>query len=262
MSTVVLDKDKKADLAGPGIGDYKKLEKILPNDYHSLLTPKETQQAIFQVKRYIEDNLCKELNLMMVEVPLIVDVESGVNDMLDRDGSRTPIQFHISNDRNLHPAGCASGAGRDQMETGGAEAVRLQSGRGHLHRHARRSQGLFSGSRPFRLRRSMGLGARDHGGAAQPGLFEGDRQQDLESDCGSGKVWAIAVSAIERLTLSESPGEVDLPARRGNSRYVSGPAAQAARDGGAAEVSRGIHYWDWLAAEGWVSARDARRRLR
>jgi aspartate--ammonia ligase len=55
------------------------------------------------VKRYIEDNLCKELNLMMVEVPLIVDVESGVNDMLDRDGSRTPIQFHISNDRDLHP---------------------------------------------------------------------------------------------------------------------------------------------------------------
>jgi aspartate--ammonia ligase len=103
MTTLALDKDKKADLAGPGIGDYKELEKILPRDYHSLLTPKETQLAIFQVKRYIADNLCKELNLMMVEVPLIVDVESGVNDMLDRDGSRTPIQFHISNDRNLHP---------------------------------------------------------------------------------------------------------------------------------------------------------------
>ncbi|MGA2964770.1 MAG: aspartate--ammonia ligase [Terriglobales bacterium] len=100
---MTLVQDKKADLAGPGIGDYKELEKILPHDYRSLLTPKETQQAIFQVKRYIEDNLCKELNLMMVEVPLIVDVESGVNDMLDRDGSRTPIQFHISNDRNLHP---------------------------------------------------------------------------------------------------------------------------------------------------------------
>ena len=105
MSTLVVDQklDKKADLAGPGIGDYKELEKILPHDYHTLLTPKETQQAIFHVKRYIEDNLCKELDLMMVEVPLIVDVESGVNDMLDRDGSRTPIQFHISNDRNLHP---------------------------------------------------------------------------------------------------------------------------------------------------------------
>lgn len=40
---------------------------------------------------------------MMIEVPLIVDVESGVNDMLDRDGSRTPVQFHIANDHGLHP---------------------------------------------------------------------------------------------------------------------------------------------------------------
>ena len=95
--------DKKADLAGPGIGDYQQLEKILPEDYSSLLSPKETQRAIFEVKRYIEDNLCKELNLMMVEVPLIVDEESGVNDLLDRDGSRTPIQFHISNDYDKHP---------------------------------------------------------------------------------------------------------------------------------------------------------------
>lgn len=96
-------RDKKADLAGPGIGDYAELEKILPQDYHSLLTPKETQKAIFAVKNYIEENLCKELNLMMVTVPLIVDVESGVNDFLDRDGSRTPIQFHISNDYDKHP---------------------------------------------------------------------------------------------------------------------------------------------------------------
>jgi len=101
MSTVTYD--KKADLAGPGIGDYTELERVLPNDYRSLLDRRQTQEAIFQVKRYIEDNLCKALNLMMVEVPLIVDVESGVNDMLDRDGSRTPIGFHISNDRNLHP---------------------------------------------------------------------------------------------------------------------------------------------------------------
>jgi aspartate--ammonia ligase len=105
MSTLVEEQQakKKADLAGPGIGDYNELEQVLPTDYRSLLSRKETQQAIFQVKRYIEDNLCRELNLMMVEVPLIVDAESGVNDMLDRDGSRTPIQFHISNDRDKHP---------------------------------------------------------------------------------------------------------------------------------------------------------------
>ncbi len=95
--------DKKADLAGPGIGNYDELEKILPKDYASLLTPKETQRAIFAVKNYIETNLCKELNLMMVTVPLLVDRESGVNDFLDRDGSRTPVQFHISNDYNKHP---------------------------------------------------------------------------------------------------------------------------------------------------------------
>ena len=85
--------DKKADLAGPGISTYEEVEKILPDDYESLLTPMETMEAVHAVKRYIEDNLCKELNLTMVQVPLIVDVESGVNDMLDRDGSRTPVEF-------------------------------------------------------------------------------------------------------------------------------------------------------------------------
>jgi len=94
---------KKADLAGPGIGNYDELKNVLPGDYRSTLTPKETQIALTALKRYIEDNLCKELNLIRVEVPLIVDVESGVNDMLDRDGSRTPIQFHITNDYNKHP---------------------------------------------------------------------------------------------------------------------------------------------------------------
>jgi len=95
--------NKVADLAGPGIGNYEELERVLPDDYSSLLSPRETQKAIFAVKDYIEENLCNELNLMMVTVPLIVDVESGVNDYLDRDGSRAPIQFHISNDYDKHP---------------------------------------------------------------------------------------------------------------------------------------------------------------
>ena len=85
--------DKKADLAGPGIGDYNELEKILPQDYSSLLSPKETQIATYAAKDYVEQNLCKELDLIRVTVPLIVDFESGVNDLLDRDGSRTPIEF-------------------------------------------------------------------------------------------------------------------------------------------------------------------------
>jgi aspartate--ammonia ligase len=94
---------KEADLAGPGIGDYAELERVLPGDYDPLLTPRETMEALYAAKRVIEDRLCEELNLTLVQVPLIVDAASGVNDYLDRDGSRTPIRFHISNDRDLHP---------------------------------------------------------------------------------------------------------------------------------------------------------------
>ena len=94
---------KEADLAGPGIGDYAELEQVLPDDYAPLLTPKETMQALYGAKRLIEDRLCEELNLTLVQVPLIVDSASGVNDYLDRDGSRTPVRFHVSNDRDAHP---------------------------------------------------------------------------------------------------------------------------------------------------------------
>ena len=85
--------NKVADLAGPGISTYPEVEKILPTDYQALLGPKETQHAVTAVKRFIEDGLCRELNLFRVEVPLIVSAESGVNDYLDRDGSRTPVEF-------------------------------------------------------------------------------------------------------------------------------------------------------------------------
>jgi len=95
--------DKKADLAGPGISSYEELEKILPDDYVPLLDARETQRAIAAVKRHIEDGLCRELNLIRVEVPLIVDAESGVNDYLDRDGSRGPVSFRIANDHGKNP---------------------------------------------------------------------------------------------------------------------------------------------------------------
>ena len=94
---------KQADLAGPGIGDYSQLKKVLPTDYRPLLDPRQTQLALYDAKRYIEDHLCRELGLIMVQCPLIVDRNSGMNDYLDRDGSRTPIEFHIANDYDKHP---------------------------------------------------------------------------------------------------------------------------------------------------------------
>jgi aspartate--ammonia ligase len=85
--------DLKADLAGPGIGNYDEVEKALPYDYEALLSPMERMKAVFAIKNYIEENLCRELNMQMVQVPLIVDKDSGMNDYLDRDGSRTPVEF-------------------------------------------------------------------------------------------------------------------------------------------------------------------------
>ncbi len=95
--------NKVADLAGPGIGTYEDVESVLPKNYRSLLNPKETQIAVTAIKNYIEEGMSKELNLIRVTVPLIVDRDSGVNDYLDRDGSRTPVEFYISNDRGKNP---------------------------------------------------------------------------------------------------------------------------------------------------------------
>jgi aspartate--ammonia ligase len=85
--------DKKADLAGPGVSTYEEVKKILPENYTPLQSPKDRMKALFKVKHFIEDNLCNKLNLFMIQVPLIVTKESGVNDYLDRDGSRTPVEF-------------------------------------------------------------------------------------------------------------------------------------------------------------------------
>ena len=85
--------DKKSDLAGPGISTYEEVSKILPDNYEALLPPLKRMKALYMIKEYIEKGLAEALNLQMVQVPLIVSKDSGVNDYLDRDGSRTPIDF-------------------------------------------------------------------------------------------------------------------------------------------------------------------------
>ena len=56
---------KEADLAGPGIGNYESVSQILPANYKSLLSPRETMDALYLVKSYIEDNLNKEAGLKL-----------------------------------------------------------------------------------------------------------------------------------------------------------------------------------------------------
>ena len=85
--------NKQADLAGPGVSTYEEVARALPAHYRPLLPSKERAKAIFRIKSFIEENLCSELGLFMVPVPLIVAKDSGVNDYLDRDGSRSPVEF-------------------------------------------------------------------------------------------------------------------------------------------------------------------------
>ncbi len=85
--------DKKLDLAGPGISTYEEVKKVLPDNYSALLPPLKRMEALYLVKDFIEKGLAQALNLQMVQVPLIVSKDSGVNDYLDRDGSRTPVEF-------------------------------------------------------------------------------------------------------------------------------------------------------------------------
>ena len=84
---------KTQDLAGPGISTYEEVRKVLPDNYKALLPPLKRMEALYMIKDYIETGLANALNIQMVQVPLIVRKDSGVNDYLDRDGSRTPIDF-------------------------------------------------------------------------------------------------------------------------------------------------------------------------
>ncbi len=112
------------------------------------------------MKNYIEEHLCRELNLMMVQVPLIVAAESGVNDMLDRDGSRTPVQFHIPNDRNLHPVEAQVVQAATKWKRMALKELGLEPGEGICTDMRAVPEGLLPGPRPQCLRRPVGLGAR------------------------------------------------------------------------------------------------------
>ena len=85
--------EKRSDLAGPGISTYEEVSKILPDNYKAVLPPLKRMEALYIIKDHIEKGLAEALNLQMVQVPLIVRKDSGVNDYLDRDGSRTPVEF-------------------------------------------------------------------------------------------------------------------------------------------------------------------------
>lgn len=65
----------------------------IPEGYHSLLSPRQTQLAIKKVKDFFERDLAIQLNLTRVSAPLFVDSKSGLNDTLN--GVERPVSFDI-----------------------------------------------------------------------------------------------------------------------------------------------------------------------
>ena len=66
---------------------------IIPENYHTPLSIRETEVAIKAVKDTFETNLAEILNLTRVSAPLFVRPESGLNDNLN--GVERPVRFGI-----------------------------------------------------------------------------------------------------------------------------------------------------------------------
>ena len=66
---------------------------IIPNNYKSSLTLKETERAIKVIKDFFEANLAAELKLRRVTAPLFVQRGTGIND--DLNGIERPVSFPV-----------------------------------------------------------------------------------------------------------------------------------------------------------------------
>ncbi|MCK5134988.1 MAG: aspartate--ammonia ligase [Bacteroidales bacterium] len=66
---------------------------VIPKNYQTKLTLKETERAIKMVKDFFEMNLAAELKLRRVTAPLFVQQGTGIND--DLNGIERPVSFEV-----------------------------------------------------------------------------------------------------------------------------------------------------------------------
>jgi len=144
-------------------------------------------------------------------------------------GRARPVQFHISNDRNLHPVDAQVVQAATKWKRVALKQFDCKVG-----------EGICTDMRAVRKDYFL-----DHDHSAYVDQWDWERvitaeQRKLEFlKAIVGKIWKVIVGAekfaqslfpaIERLALSESAGGVEISARRGNSRHVSRLAAEAAR---------------------------------
>jgi aspartate--ammonia ligase len=68
--------------------------------YKSMLTLRETEKAIKEIKDYFEETLARNLNLQRVSAPLFVRKGSGIND--DLNGIERKVTFQIKDDNDAN----------------------------------------------------------------------------------------------------------------------------------------------------------------
>jgi len=66
---------------------------ILPDNYDSHMTVRETQDAIKYIRDVFQKEFGREMNLERISAPLFVPKSSGFNDNLN--GSERPVTFDI-----------------------------------------------------------------------------------------------------------------------------------------------------------------------
>ena len=188
-------------------------------------------RALYGAKRLIEDRLCEELNLTMVQVPLIVDTASGVNDYLDRDGSRTPIQFHIANDHGQNPIDAEVVQAATKWKRMALREFGLGPGEGLLTdmRAVRKDYFLDHDHSAYVDQWDWEQVVTPEGADAR--VPDRDRALDLEGAEGGGGATSTSGIPVLAEALPAAAGRADVHARGGDPRRVSGPAAEAARDG-------------------------------
>ncbi|MBE6759962.1 MAG: aspartate--ammonia ligase [Ruminococcaceae bacterium] len=67
---------------------------VIPENYYSKLTLRETEKAIKEIKDYFQEALAARLNLQRISAPLFVSQHSGLND--DLNGVERPVSFDMA----------------------------------------------------------------------------------------------------------------------------------------------------------------------
>ena len=238
MTSTMVSGSKEADLAGPGIGDYAELEKVLPEDYHSILG--SARDAGGHLHRQGRDRGGALPRTRPDPGPGPAHRRRRVRRQRHARPRRLADADPVPHlERPRPPSHRRPGRpGRDQVEEAALKRVRDGARRGPRHGHARGPQGLLPGPRPQRLRRPVGLGEGHHPGRARPRLSQAHRPGDLAGPARRRGARPVRLPAAPHRPLPGSARGDHLPPRRGDPRALSDPAAQAARDADPRATSR------------------------